>query len=307
MSIKHAKVSTQPPVSDPGIIDSADWNDDHDLSDMELADVPGLTDALDAASGMVSPIKAAEISVTTTATLTLDRMHVCSGTSADYTVTLPAASGNAGRLVGVRMAAGLTRWVTLKGNGSELIDGSNTRKMWARESAVLICDGTTWTKIAGRNVAIKTVMYRSNANGAWAAAVTGWFHVPTPSVVEDNTSALAVPAADTTNARIRVLRTSVYSLKGYCSFTGIAATKNMAIGVTNQAIGVVGFTPQEPGWTYQRPDDATNLYGSASIDKTATDGTIVGLTIYNGDTATRNTRSGDSINPTVSLLELPTW
>lgn len=48
------------------------------------------------------------------------------------------------------MANALTKLVTLDGNASETIDGATTRVMWAQESATLLCDGTSWTKIAGR-------------------------------------------------------------------------------------------------------------------------------------------------------------
>ncbi len=43
------------------------------------------------------------VSVTGTATATISRLHVCSGTTADYTVTLPAVSGNSGKYIGFVM------------------------------------------------------------------------------------------------------------------------------------------------------------------------------------------------------------
>ena len=95
------------------------------------------------------------VSITGGTTLTssaVGRMHHCTGTSADYTVTLPAASGNAGKLIGFRMgsAAGLTKLVTLDGNASETIDGALTRVMFSQETALLFCDGSNWFKISGR-------------------------------------------------------------------------------------------------------------------------------------------------------------
>jgi len=92
------------------------------------------------------------ISVTTTATLTIGKHHVCSGTLINYTVTLPAVSGNAGKLISVEMSGALTVLVTLDGNGSEVIDGATTRVMWAKETATLLCDGTQWTKIGGKSI-----------------------------------------------------------------------------------------------------------------------------------------------------------
>lgn len=92
------------------------------------------------------------VAVTTTATLTIGKHHVCTGTTADYTVTLPAVAGNAGKLISVEMAAALTKLVTLDGNASETIDGELTRVMWAKETAILSCNGTTWTKVAGKSI-----------------------------------------------------------------------------------------------------------------------------------------------------------
>ena len=68
-----------------------------------------------------------ENAITGTATALLGRLNVCSGTTVDYTVTLPAVAGNAGRYLGFRMAAGLTRLVTLDGNAAETIDTALTR------------------------------------------------------------------------------------------------------------------------------------------------------------------------------------
>ena len=122
---------------------------------------------------MFSVLSSAEIAVTTTATLTLNRMHVCSGTTADYAVTLPAVSGNAGKFIGIRIAPGCTRWITLTGNAAETIDGSNTRRMWAQESAILFCDGSTWSKMGGRSRPLHCILRRTT--GTLSVAAAGWF------------------------------------------------------------------------------------------------------------------------------------
>lgn len=100
---------------------------------------------------MLSTLVDTEVSVTTTATLTIGKMHVCSGTSADYTVTLPAASGNAGKFVGVRGATALTKKITIDGNASELVNGVASMDIQAGYSVILMCDGTSWYTIAQRS------------------------------------------------------------------------------------------------------------------------------------------------------------
>jgi hypothetical protein len=95
------------------------------------------------------------VSITGAATLTssaFGNLHQCTGTSVDYTVTLPAVSGNAGKVIGFQMSTALTKLVTLDGNASETIDGATTRVMWAGETAILYCDGTSWTKIGGKTI-----------------------------------------------------------------------------------------------------------------------------------------------------------
>lgn len=113
---------------------------------------------------------AAEISVTGATTATIGKMHVCSGTTANYTLTLPAASGNAGKILGVRMSPALTKLVTLDGNASEAIDGATTRIMWAEESAILLCDGSNWFKIAGKSVPMRARLSRATDESTINAA-----------------------------------------------------------------------------------------------------------------------------------------
>ncbi len=148
----------------------------------------------------------AEVSVTTTATLTIGRMHVCSGTSADYTVTLPAASGNAGKLIGIRMASGLTKLVTVDGNASETIDGATSRVMWAGESAILLCDGSNWFKIAGKSCPMLAVAAMVTGVSAPSGTAT---KINISSATLDNTG-MMVDAS--TNERINIKRAGEYEI-----------------------------------------------------------------------------------------------
>jgi hypothetical protein len=148
-----------------------------------------------------------EVSVTTTATATIGRMHHCTGTSADYTVTLPAASGNTGKLIGFRMGSttALTKIVTIDGNSSETIDGATTRVMWSNEVAILLCDGSNWFKVAGKSIPMTCFTTRT-------AAKTG-IAKDTETLIEIDTLNSEAPAgqADTGAGRINVKRGSYYT------------------------------------------------------------------------------------------------
>jgi len=75
-----------------------------------------------------------------------DDVVVCGGTT--YTVTLPAASGNSGRVLYIKRNSSGT--ITIDGNASETIDGATTMSLSTTlQSAVLICDGSNWFSFGG--------------------------------------------------------------------------------------------------------------------------------------------------------------
>ena len=162
------------------------------------------------------------ISVTGAVTATIGNLHHCTGTSADYTVTLPAASGNTGKLLGFRMgsASALTKFVTLDGNASETIDGATTRVMWMKETAILYCDGSNWFKIAGNTIAMSAGIYLNASQVNIANSTVTKINCATLNF--DTTGAIA----DTTNNRLTVKRPSVYTISGKvqgCGNNGSAA------------------------------------------------------------------------------------
>jgi hypothetical protein len=169
----------------------------------------------DGGSGdIVSTLVETEVVITAAATLQLNKMHVCAGTTADYTVTLPAASGNAGKIIGVRMSVLLTKYVTIDGNGTELIDGSQTRIMWAGESAILLCDGVGWSKISGKSIPMAGQLYNS---------ALSLFAANTATKIATNSSDWG-NLADTTNQRLVVGRTGRYILLQECVMNSTNAT-----------------------------------------------------------------------------------
>ncbi len=208
---------------------------------------------LDASGGgsggdMLSTLTAAEISVTTTATLTISRMHVCSGTTADYTVTLPAASGNAGKFIGIRLAglAAMSKLVTVDGNASETIDGALNRIMWASETAVLLCDGSNWFKVAGRTlpmVATQALL----ANQAIGAATTTKVNIDT--LISDPTGVMC----DTTNKRIYTRRAGQYLVSASVRGDNLGSTPRWAgfvhpNGSTSIFYAMAEQSPQSGGY-----------------------------------------------------------
>jgi len=177
-----------------------------------------------AASDYLSVLTAAEIAITSASSATINRQHLISGTSADYIVTLPNASGNTGKFVGIRISTSANRLFTIKGNGAELIDGVNTRIMWKGESAILYCDGTGWKKIAG--VSNPMICQRSlTAIQSTLFTTANAVKVPLDRTDIDNTALMA----DAANNRIKFVRNGNYILSGVVVFNNFTSAASRVI------------------------------------------------------------------------------
>lgn len=233
--------------------------------------------------------KSEEVAVTTTATLTIGKSHTCSGTTADYTVTLPPAASHTRELLHVSMSSALTKLVTVKGNGAELIDTLNERKMWANEDALLKSNGTSWRKVGGKSIPMSCKMYPS-AETALTSAST-YYKVAHNTVSSDNTGLMA----DTTNYRIYCRRTNPYIASGkmLISRTGAALLNTacpLAVGffqknqTTAGTAGFLAYTTvngQVSGYAVPQPQEQISLVAGDYLHATA-QVDITGLVVYSG-------------------------
>ncbi len=184
-----------------------------------------------------------EVSITGATTLNstaFGKLHVCSGTSANYTADLPAASGNAGKIIGFRMSGVLTKLVTLDGNSSEVIDGAPTRAMWANETAFLLCDGTGWIKIFGRSIPMYCRMARLTGVTVPASTV---YTVAMDTTQEDNSGMMAALGT----GDIRPARAGIYMLAASVQFSNVPAAPSLEVwlvvnGVTKSKAGAASST-----------------------------------------------------------------
>lgn len=249
----------------------------------------------------LSPLVNDEIAVSGTYTLEIGRMHSCSGSSSNYTITLPPVSGNAGKFVGVRMSSSLSRLVTLKGNSSELIDGENERVMWRNESAVLMCDGVAWSKISGKTVPVYASMRRSSS---YSMSNASFIAIPMDTVVSDNTSFLPAPIASTSTGRVTVFRKGNYSVSGLCSIndsaTGTVFSAGPVKNATDLSTGPSGVTSVITGV------EGIQISGSCTFAAVA--GDYMALFAFQNSGSSRNTRSDlVGLMPTLTVSEIPSW
>ena len=132
------------------------------------------------------------VSAATAGTTTLggaNAFYPCDATSGNIQASLPAAAtAGAGFKVAFKKTDSSAYTLTLKANGAETIDGSNTLVFSSQYGwAILICDGTSW-------------------NAFWVGTVlnsptfTGNPKAPTPSVGDDSTSLATTEYVDKNGA-----------------------------------------------------------------------------------------------------------
>lgn len=87
------------------------------------------------------------IAITTTVTATINRQHYITGTSADYTITLPSASSNNGSVIGFIVApnASASKQYTLDATGSIKINTRTQLLVLTHGNCImLVSNGTDW-------------------------------------------------------------------------------------------------------------------------------------------------------------------
>jgi hypothetical protein len=96
-------------------------------------------------------------------------------TAGSSTLTLPAASGNAGRRYLVR-SSGTATSTTIDPNGAELIAGAATLVIAGQGFVEIICDGTGWRVLAGQYALESSTTGRRlfDWNPAFSSGVGGW-------------------------------------------------------------------------------------------------------------------------------------
>jgi len=89
-----------------------------------------------------------DISTDTTITLTSDKLVRCNATSANITVTLPAASGVEGKKAAIKKTDSSVHTIIIDAYEGELINGATTLVIsYQNSTAMLVSNGTSWDVI----------------------------------------------------------------------------------------------------------------------------------------------------------------
>lgn len=249
-----------------------------------------------------------EVAITGTVSLTASafgKMHKISGTSASYTITLPAASGNGGKIIGFRVLdlAAASKLYTLDGNGSETINGSLTRILRDGEWCVLICDGSNWFKIGGASRPMKCKISAS-ASQTGIAAIT--FTVATlPTATLDDTGLMAGSSI------VTIQRPGTYLGTIYAEAQSSGGAADAGAG---NALSISLNSTSVERWRLMRsPTDADGITGGsgAAVMEGLVAGDVLRLLMYfgkvSGTPTFATTYSSPGIVANLAAVELTTW
>ncbi len=235
----------------------------------------------------------AEISITSATALTISRQHVISGTSADYTVTLPAVSGNTGKFLSYRVANNATKLFTLDGNGAETIDGALTRVVWAGESGTLYCDGAGWFKCPGdKKIPMEATLTR-------ATDQTGVSALTWTACTMTAQSTGPASMYDSGNGRIAIVRAGIYILFGEAY---VVQTSGSLLS------GYLGFGINSAAPPYTAAGMVVNsgsVQGLASRKVVLAAGDYVTLSTYQDATTAKF--AGATLPQSLTVIEVPQW
>lgn len=232
------------------------------------------------------------------------RVHLCTGTTTNYTLSLPDPAGYIGQSMAFVMdnntSTGLNRLVTLYCNVNYGIDNSFYRIMWPGETAILYSIGLSWTKIGGKSIPMAASLKRTTAQ---SVSSNTWTQIVCSTSIVDNTSALAVPCSDTINGRFNVFRGGNYVLSAFSSIAGaannsafwVAAVKNAATPVAN------------PNGNNRMYIFSADCEGNASTTFNCAAGDWIGVSQFCSDGVARNTAISTDRQPTLSATEVPSW
>lgn len=176
---------------------------------------------------IINGVKFADASKTANYTLAATDSTVRVDASAGaVTLTLPAASGNAGLTYTIIRTdlVSSTNKVTIDGNGTETIDGMTTYILWTGESLVIECDGTNWvTRVEPSPVGLGYSFLRgTTANVRYVAGVNANNALITSTTGPVVNTLYAVP--------FPLARTTKFDLVE-CEVTTLGAGSNVRLGI----------------------------------------------------------------------------
>lgn len=231
---------------------------------MVVGEASGVVRVVSVLGNLLDSVTASE-TANYTAT-TSDNFIPCDATSAAFTITLYAASGNAGRRLIIKKTDSTLNTITIDANSTETIDGSLTIKLATQyESVTLECDGTNWF-IVSKRIISNWVSYTPTITGFGTTfGVSFWSRRSGDSLeimgnlASGTSTAVAATATmgyagsnaptgltvdGSKTATVQVVGQGFYNAVGASVLSILASSGNNYISFGTQAAGTAGLTAQ---------------------------------------------------------------
>lgn len=228
------------------------------------------------------------VSKTTTYTATVTDDVITATTGSAWTLTLYAASGNAGRVLRIKKTSSDVNALTIDGNASETIDGSTTTTINTQyEEVTIICDGSNW-HILSRTYPSVWVQYTPTFSAGFGTATS--------------ISVFSRRVGDSLELKGTFATGTVVGSVASMTLGFNGTNANVTLDTTKGASGITHVGQWASGTT------TNNFQNNILADSTSTgviefgyqNATQAGLTALNGNIAFGNTQ-GISINATIPI------
>lgn len=247
-----------------------------------------------AGNGMVDWSTPVNLDNAAATTLQISKHYVITATTASVIHTLPNYMLSTGKLISVEISASSTKLVTISGGGA-YIDGLTSRVMAQKETAILYCNGSTWTKVAGKSVPFSTAM-RVSANQLFAAGTTTKLKMD--AIVATNFSGMCDAAV---NYGFIAPRPGLYNLETNISF-------GSANGVAGDGRAMLyDGVSQLTSVTCYRNKNAICSCNANIITELAAADKICSYGYFTGGSFTTSSLYISATDNIMYLTEIPTW
>jgi hypothetical protein len=239
------------------------------------------------------PMTPTAVTATTSAT-TSPALYLCSPSSSTIDIDLPAASGNSGLRIGVKMvdSNGTTRTARLDPSGAETIDGQTTVTLYVDGDYLEVeCDGSTWHVVVDGRIA-----HRSNMRNASTQSISN----NTVTQVDFSAAGTDVDVgglADTTNNEFDIKRSGSYIVSGSINLPNIDDQERITLRIRVNGTGQNYIDMWASGNDREMAVSLTALLELSAGD-------AVTLHVYHNEGASQSTSSTLEDQPRFSVAEI---
>jgi hypothetical protein len=174
--------------------------------------------------------------------------------------------------------------------------------MWAGESAILLCDGSNWFKIAGKSIPMTASAYR---DASQSISDNTWTKINIDTAVVNNTGLML---DTTTNYRITIPRTSQYSITTQVGFQAASSVIDeiAVLAEVNRSGSVLTGTLYAYAATCTRNVGANGAPTGQQVGA-LTAGDIVELACLQLSGVSQNLALYTNVKNILTVVETPTW